>query len=359
MGKKTIQLKVIKDVCLGYTVYRGSAPAKELVDASWIDFHDPVQNSFGYQRDFDEKRSEKARKYAEETEKPFWPESILAIRRDEVTSDEEEVTWCYSPDYAGDDRFGTLSVTFTEGLTHEIYGKQEPWRRAFSQVDCQHRLGKLGSSRESVTFCIFPGISRHDEALIFKAINKNQKGIPTSLVDTIILRTETDPAPQIPWAWRLGVDDIASPFYNQVDTGGRTPAKALIGFRGLQLSLGMLVPPKHIRDGDLSFDEGYQFVKNFWTAAKKEWPTEFNDKAGFKMMVNPGVRALSRIGRKLLLQNLDVQDYSESAARTFLQSGKASVDWSISGPFKDASGKGAEKMVYEQLCDWYGLPYKG
>jgi len=90
LRKETLVLPVIKDTCLGYTVFRGSAPASQLLKASWIDFHDPDSNQHGYQRPFDKKRSKKAADYAAGAEKPFWPESILAIRvNDEVDDDAE------------------------------------------------------------------------------------------------------------------------------------------------------------------------------------------------------------------------------------------------------------------------------
>ena len=115
MDRTTIELKVIRDTCLGYDVFRGSGRAKDIVEAAWIDFHDPDQNPFGYQRAFDEKRSTKARTYAEESDKPFWPEAILAIRNDDNLEDEEQVQWSFRPDSNVNDRFGILTVTYTKG----------------------------------------------------------------------------------------------------------------------------------------------------------------------------------------------------------------------------------------------------
>ena len=202
MPRVTIRLKVIRDTCLGHEVFRGSTRARDLVEASWIDFHDPYQNTYGYQRAFDTRRSKKARTYADETDKPFWPESILAVRDDEDLEDEEKVEWTFKPDVSTGGRFGTLSVTYTKGLTSNIDGQEVAWRRAFSQVDCQHRLGDMAGSPKPVTFCIFAGIDRRQEAIVFRAINENQHGIPTSLVDTIILRTDKE----CPRAHLLGLE---------------------------------------------------------------------------------------------------------------------------------------------------------
>ena len=355
MERTTIELKVIRDTCLGYEVFRGSAPAKDIVEACWIDFHHPQQNSLGYQRDFDEKRSQKARDYAETGEKSFWPECILAIRKDDEIDEREKVKWGFQLDPNSNEPFGTLSVTYTKGLTNIIYEQPEPWRRAFSQVDCQHRLGSMADSEQSITFCVIPGISRREEAKVFRAINQNQKGIPTSLVDTIIFRTDPDAPANISWAWNL-FTDVGSPFYNRVDTGGRGQEDTLIKFRGLQQSLNMLIPVRHVVSGDIDATQGYLFARNYWNTVKQEWPTEFEDKNNYKMMVNPGVRALSRIGRKVFDVGLDSQNFGADRIEQYLKKGKENVDWSSTGPLMDATGKGAEKRVFEQLLDWLGEP---
>ena len=353
MNRTTIKLKVIRDTCLGYEVYRGSTPAKDIVEAAWIDFHDPERNPYGYQRAFDPKRSANARDYAETSDNPFWPECILAVRNDPDLEEEEEVHWNFQPDGEPDSRFGTLAVDYTQGLTLNLNDKEEPWRRAFSQVDCQHRLGSMSNSDQLITFCVIPGISRHDEAKVFRSINQNQKGIPTSLVDTIIHLTDPDEPVHISWAWNLNID-VDSPFYKRVDTGGRGQEDTLIKFRGLQQSLRLLIPVRHIDGAAIDPEQGYTFARNYWNVLKQEWPTEFEDKSRFKMMVNPGVRALSRFGRRLFESKLYVQDFRATTIEDYIWTGKNQVDWSAEGSLKDATGKGAEKRVFEQLKQWYG-----
>ncbi len=213
----------------------------------------------------------------------------------------------------------------------------------------------MGDSGKSITFCVIPGISRREEAVVFQAINKNQKGIPTSLVDTIVLYTDPNATHHIHWARDLDID-VDSPFCGLVDTGGRGRKNTLITLRGLRDSLKVLIPAKYLDKDGIDSQQGYNFARNFWQVVRAEWPTEFTDKRGYKMMVNPGVLALSRLGRELFKSKLDVQDFQKVPIENYLRKGKPNVDWSVSGPLKDATGKGAVKRVSEQLVQWFGKP---
>jgi len=106
-----IKLNVVQDTCLGYKVYRGCVKACDLEPATWIDFYDEELNPLGYQRPFNEKRSQKAADYAAES-KAFWPESILAIRDNaEVVDDNDKVIAKFNPVSAGS-KFGELVVDY-------------------------------------------------------------------------------------------------------------------------------------------------------------------------------------------------------------------------------------------------------
>ena len=174
-------------------------------------------------------------------------------------------------------------------------------------------------------------------------------------MDTIILLTDPNVPRHIRWAWDLDVD-VDSPFHSLVDTGGRGRSTSLITFRGLGNSLKKLIPPTDFDSGGIDYQQGYLFARNYWQVVHDEWPTEFTDKRGYKMMVNPGVLALSRLGRLLFKSQVDVQDFRKPPIANYLQRGKPHVDWSVAGPLKDATGKGAEKRVFDQLKKWFGAP---
>jgi DGQHR domain-containing protein len=363
MAKLTIDVK--KDKCLGYIVYRGCIQAKKLWPALWIDFHDEELNPWGYQRPFDSDRSQKAADYANSGDKVFWPESILSIRdNSEVDDDEDRVSYKFIEHDKGSD-FGKLVVEFNETRTENIGGVIVPWRRAFSQVDCQHRLGHMSDSDTYVTICIIPGIERLEEAQIFKIINDKQKKISTSLVDAIVLIGTTNPvdAPDIHWAYNLGID-VGSSFYKHVSSEGRNISgqKHLVTLRTLRNCCASIVGNKRGIEnyvGTLdSYNEVYIFIRNYWNIIKEMWPREFKDNTNYKLMSVPGLKGLSRFGRGICQKSLDEGDTTKRFIRKFFSPSRGSINWSNSGPFRDATGNAGARVVFEGLLRKYGNPYK-
>lgn len=355
MKRQKLRLEVLRDTCLGHEVFRGSAPAGQLLEASWIDFHDPDNNPEGYQRPFDRPRSGRAAEYAESVPDAFWPECVLAIRDNaEVEDKEERVDHKFTPVRGSDGRYGFLDVTYSADRTTLINGRHEPWRRAFAQVDCQHRLGSMEGSKKLVTFCIFPRLLRRDEAIIFRTINARQRKISTSLVDAIILLTDPNRPVHVKWAWDLGID-AGSPFNRQVWTGGRgrPPSSHLITLAGLRQTLQILVPGRLLIGQDP--DHWYPWVRGFWRVVKSLWPREFADQKKYKLQTVPGQRGLAQFGQHIFRKVLPVQDYRQKTIKAEFSDG-SKIDWSVKGPFELATGKGGQREVYRALVGAYGLP---
>lgn len=350
-------------MCLGYTVYRGSVKAKELAPALWIDFHDEEHNPYGYQRPFDDKRSQRASDYAIGTEKAFWPESILAIRTNsDVDEEADKVYWEFLPTQTDSD-FGKLVVQYNETRTELIVNKNVNWRRAFSQVDCQHRLGHMAESDKHVTVCVIPDLTRLEEAVIFKTINDTQKKISTSLVDAIVLLSSTskEDAPEIHWAYDLGTD-CGSSLFRLVSSEG-TNLKGLdylVTLRTLRTCIASLVGGKrqirkYIEVGP-GYDDVYVFLRNYWLTIRELWPTEFQDNKNYKLMIVPGLKGLSRFGRGICEKALEVGDTRQDFIRPFFGGGPNMIDWSVTGPLQRATGNAGAGMVFEVLVNAYGKP---
>ena len=357
-----IRIDVVEDVCLGYRVYRGSVRACDLEPAMWIDFHDEEINPIGYQRPFNEERSREAAQYAEQQTDAFWPESILAIRsNEEVESEEDEVTYRFVPVSAGS-KFGELIVDYNDQRTETIGGQVFKWRRAFSQVDCQHRLGKLGGSDKYVTVCIIPGITRLEEAIIFKTINDKQKKISTSLVDAIIQLSQSPlEAPEVHWAFEMG-RDVGSCFYKKVDTEGRniTGQVYSVTLRTLKTSISSLVGGKRSINENMGtmadFNQFYILIRSYWNEVSTLWPNEFSDIRNFKLMMVPGVKGLARYGRRVFKDAFEVGNNSTDLSSRINQVGANVMDWSSTGTLQDATGNAGARAVYELLVRNYGAP---
>lgn len=357
-----IRMQVIEDVCLSYRVYRGSVKTCDLEPATWIDFHDDQVNPIGYQRPFNEKKSIEAAQYAETQINAFWPEAILAIRTNEEVDDEDDkVTHRFVPVSTGS-KFGDLIVDYNDQRVETIDGQEYKWRRAFSQVDCQHRLGKMGGSDKYVSICIIPDISRLDEAVLFKTINDKQRKISTSLVDAIIQLSQSPlDAPEIHWAFEMG-RDIGSCFYKKVDTEGRNIArlKYFVTLRTFKTSISSLVGGKsYINEymGTIAdFNQFYILIRSYWNDISILWPNEFNDVKNFKLMMVPGIKGLSRYGRKMIKDAFEIGSNQTDIINRIRHVGVNAMDWSATGILQDATGNAGVKTVYDLLVNNYGIP---
>jgi len=356
-----IRIKVVEDVCLGYKVYRGSVKACDLEPATWIDFYDEEVNLMGYQRPFNEERSGEAAIYAEKSD-AFWPESILAIRdNEEVEGEADKVTYNFVPVSNGS-KFGELIVDYNEQRTETIQGQVFKWRRAFSQVDCQHRLGEMGNSDKYVTVCIIPGIDRTQEAIIFKTINDKQKKISTSLVDAIIQLSQSPfEAPEVHWAFDMS-RDVGSCFYKKVNMEGRniTGQVYLITLRTLKTSVSSLVGGKRFIAANMTepavYSQFYILIRSYWNEVSNLWPNEFSDMRNFKLMMVPGIKGLARYGRKIFKDAFEVSNNKTNLTSGINQVGAHVMDWSSTGPLKDATGNAGASAVYKLLVQNYGTP---
>lgn len=381
---KRISIPVIKCHSLGHVVYRGSIQAKELYPALWIDRYDEDVNSEGYQRPFNEERSKDAAKYAEEETKGFWPENILNIRAQDDDSRTTTVLYSFQSISVGSP-YGVLTVDYDETKKKQFGTELVPWDRAFSQVDCQHRLGMMDSSAKEVTVCIFERLTRLDEALIFRVINEKQKKISTALVDLLIFRLGKGDLykPTLSWSMKLDSDPV-SPFYQKVDKGGPKRGKShVVTLRTLHECMKLMLgddeipeklPEKRklailrklqssvtyqtILNPDVpelqkrrNFEKAYEFIRVFWAVVRDLWKEEWNPQRykEYKLLTTPGLKGLSMVGNSVFDICRQKNDYSYHFIDTLMSSASGWIDWSRNGDFKDATGNAGSVIVREKL----------
>jgi DGQHR domain-containing protein len=382
---RRIRIPVIKCQSLGYTVYRGSIKAKDLYPALWIDRYDEDVNPFGYQRPFNEERSKDAARYAEEEPKGFWPEAILNIRANDDEARTPIVHYSFDST-SPDSPYGILTVDYDETKVKGFGSDTVPFERAFSQVDCQHRLGKMANSEREVTVCVFERLNRLEEALIFRVINEKQVKISTSLVDLLVFRLGKGDLYQPTRAWALKLNsDPVSPFYQKVYTGG---AKAMgrtyiVTLRTLRESLKLMLGDDEIPDKlsekqkssmfkklqnsvvyqtilnpdvtqlqkQKNFDKAYEFIRTYWTVIKNLWPNEWDPKTykQYKLLTTPGLKGLSMVGDAIFDICRQKDDYSYHFIDTLLSSASGWVDWDKEGDFKQATGNAGAVIVRNKL----------
>lgn len=381
---RRISIPVIKCRSLGHTVYRGSIKARELYPALWIDRYDEVANPEGYQRPFNEERSKDAARYAEEEPKGFWPECVLNIRAHDDEQRTTSVLYSFQPISPGSP-YGVLTVDYDETRVKRFGAEELPWDRAFSEVDCQHRLGMMANSDKEVTVCIFEKLTRLEEALIFRVINEKQQKISTALVDLLIFRLGKGDLykPTLSWAMKLDSDPL-SPFYQKVYKGGAKAGKTyIVSLRTLhecmkltlgddeipnrlteRQKLGLLkklqnsVVYQTILNPDLpevqrrkNFEKAYEFIRTFWAVVKNAWSEEWDLRKykQYKLLTTPGLKGLSMVASAVFDVCRQKNDYSYHFIDTLLSPAVGWVDWSRDGDFKQATGNAGAIMVREKL----------
>lgn len=379
-----IDIPSLKGQALGYTVYRGHIVAREIYPALWIDRFDEHDNPNGYQRPHDPRRSKLAAEYAIKVHGAFWYEAILNVRikgtdRDEKIGDPDlgipEGNVGFEASAREYPNFGTLRVQYT-AESKRIGGETVPWNRAFSVVDSQHRLLGLENSEIVVPVCIFTGLTRKQEAIIFKDINDNQKPMPTKLVNNILLRTEGPLArPDSAIARRLH-DDAASPFHGRVDLGGAKRQgqiyfTSLEGLRGaVEEALGEYLEPitnprVATSDREQQLDRSYQYIRNFWRAVVRVWPSSWDlspvqeprprekyTYRKYKLLTTTGIGGLSGVAYEILKQKcIPEDDISEDFILGLLNVAKG-FDWDKdSRDMQGVAGPGGARLIFKALRD--------
>ncbi|MEE8194734.1 MAG: hypothetical protein V3T73_04465 [Dehalococcoidales bacterium] len=220
----------------------------------------------------------------------------------------------------------------------------------------------MGESDRYVTVCIIPGITRHEEAIIFKTINDKQKKISTSLVDAIIQLSQSPlEAPEVHWAFNLS-RDMGSCFYKKVNMEGRNISGQvyLVTLRTLKTTISSLVNGKKYINDNMNnmdaFNQFYILIRSYWNEVSNLWPQEFSNARNIKLMTVPGLKGLAKYGRKVFKDAFEVSSNSTDLTNRINQVGANVMDWSSTGPLIDATGNAGIRAVFQLLVQNYGAP---
>lgn len=338
-----LEVPAVRGRVVGVNVYRGFAKLCDLAGISQADIYDQNNNPKGTQRDLNKVHARNAYEYVRTRELGFWPEVFLCARIKKV------VTFTPLNDEVPD--IGLLEF--------DVNAIQSARQIAISRVDGNHRLyyadGKsdgYAKLDKTVSFCIAYDLSRNDEIQLFKDINKNQRQMNTSHLDSIEVRLTSQEQlkrsqPDLYIAQKLGTD-LNSPFGNRIYHGGKKTSGVDIPLRGIKTGIEYMLTRStqlpHLEDAEAQ----YRVIKNYFSAFKKWQPKSWTEPKEYITLRGSGLWAVCFIGAHVIDRALIQDKFEVGAMLKILKSGK-DWDWSKNGDFKGLGGRGGALEISKRV----------
>lgn len=226
--------------------------------------------------------------------------------------------------------------------------------KVLSQVDCQHRLGRIGDLDILLPFMCFVGLSEREELEIFTIINSKAKGIRGSLLDYHAAKMAEDLSherPELMIALHLNAAED-SPWYRRLDLGGK-PTLGMTrraSLRMMQQAVKRFLTESRAISSGTPPEEIARVASDFWCAVASVLPTQWNDTRRHYLTKGVGVYALMGLladfwkeadGNTALLG----RPYFEAMLSDFA----LDFDWSTHGPLKGLGGVSGAHEAHEKL----------
>lgn len=344
-----ITISAIRGKVLGVHVYRGFGALCDLARISKADIYDEKSNPKGTQRDLSATHAREAHEYVRTRDLGFWPEVFLCAR--------DKAAVMFQP----------ISDEYTDVglLTFDLSKITKSSAIAISRVDGNHRLHYGDGESEgfpkvdkSVSFCLAYDLSRDDEIQLFKDINKNQKPMNTSHLDSIEVRLTPEEQlkrrhPDLYIAEKLG-SDSGSPLHGRVYRGGKKPHGVDIPLRALKTGIEYMLTRSTQLPQLEDAEAQYRVVRNYFEALKQWLPKAWSEPREYIVLRGAGLWAMAFIGAHVIDRSLQNGKFTAADMLKILKSGKE-WDWSKDGDFKGLSGRGGaleiSKRVTRRLQD--------
>lgn len=228
--------------------------------------------------------------------------------------------------------------------TATLYLKQDS--PCLSLIDGQHRLHELTDVEIPLAYIAYIELDLRTEMALFNTINSKAKGISSSLTDyhqSILLSNLVEEAPHLYIARRLQ-EDVSSPWYKLIRYGGETTSglKRRTSLRMMQHSVQRVLHASLILEKS-SIDTKYQTIKDFWSAIKHSFPTEWENHRGHLLTKGVGLYALSGLMADWICQYgpLSLEEWTPLVKNLI---GK--INWRSDGPFAAISGRKGANSVH-------------
>jgi DGQHR domain-containing protein len=341
---KPLVLDAIRGSVLGISAYRGFARLSDLARISQPDVYDQEKNPKGTQRDLNRRHAREAYEYVKSRSFAFFPEVVLHARETDVLS--------FHP-FQSDGLAGQISVDVDK--IKKLGGV------VLSRVDGNHRLFYADGHDpafppldQTAGFCIIYDLPIENmldgELLIFRDINANQKGMNTSHLDNIALRTQEhvlkreDPVLFI--AEEL-MNQEDSPFHDRVYRGGVKPGDFMIPLRNLKTSVEYMRQRSKILE-QLDPEAQAQVIKLYWQAVRLWLPEAWENPRKYIVLRSTGFWAMAFIGSDVIDRVVTAGKFSTDDMLDLLRSGK-NWDWSNEGDFRGFGGRDGAVRIANQV----------
>lgn len=315
-------------VCGGLRTFLGFAPAHLLYTYSFVDVLNE-ETGEGYQRPRNEAHSRGFKDYIHKSHASTIP-LTFNLRGNAGKDWQVEIQ---------NDSTGYARLILNSGA------------KPLAQVDCQHRLGKLGDSDIPLAFMTFIGLDLRTEMALFNIINSKARGLSSSLTDyheTNLLKNLADDAPHLYIARRLN-DDSNSPWHRLIRYGGETNSglKRRTSFRMIQKTIS-----RFLNDIDAealgNVDSIYMLIAEYWWAIRRLFKSDWQNHRKSLLTKGIGLYALMRL-LPLLLRS---HEYKLKTRDDFYQALKPltrKIDWSSKGMFSGIGGQAGVQEVLQYL----------
>jgi DNA sulfur modification protein DndB len=259
---------------------------------------------------------------------------------------------------------GSTTIPLTFNLRPAPEAGNSPWRiakarggsavliirteagRPLAQVDCQHRLGKIGDLDVTLPFMTFVGLSEREELEIFNVINSKAKGLSGSLLDYHASRLSSDLAEEEPdlYIALFLHESPESPWYQQLDIGGNqtvgTQRRATLRTMRTAVRKRFLAAVGS-QANRVPALEMAQVFQAFWQSVAAVLPEQWSNPRKNMLNKGIGVYALTSLVADIWRENPNsLQRLTRAFFERELRSFAVGFDWSSSGPLKGFGGEG-------------------
>jgi DGQHR domain-containing protein len=357
---------------LNQLTVRGFGDIATLAMVSGPDVYDKKLNPTGTQRELQKKHASEAYTYAVDSarvdakEQPrSFPEVLFNVRDSAVVEfyDVENPAKVIPAAQLEAQLEGTTSLVGLRVLTSALEFPQRQFDPQISRVDGNHRLSSVpvedmvdDHNKEvgvTIPFCIFVGMTREQEVMVFADINGNVRRMNIDHIQNIAIRVNEDDELKAkdPALWLANhLTQEGGAFYDSVFFGGSKAGYKLAG-KMPQVNLNALKRMQQqmlSRTGALfqSTDEAFEYFNNYWLAVRQTFPVEWNDKKGYILLQAIGLMGFAGLGATLVVQATSANKKSVNDFAKKLELVKAGVSLAKTDPvWEFAAGPTGGKKV--------------